>query len=78
VKQLTDEALRISALDDEAIGENEFFASVKAKCEELRDQMVEKIETDRGDPPEDTEWPEIDRSSLPIRVPDDILYTLLR
>ena len=40
--------------------------------------MVEKIETDRGDPPEDTEWPEIDRSSLPIRVPDDILYTLLR
>jgi hypothetical protein len=34
---LSDEALRISALDDEAIGENEFFASVKAKCEELRD-----------------------------------------
>jgi SpoVK/Ycf46/Vps4 family AAA+-type ATPase len=34
VKQLSDEALRISVLDDEAIGENAFFAEIKAKCDE--------------------------------------------
>ena len=32
----------------------------------------------RGEPPEGEEWPEIDRVTLPIRVPDDILYRLLK
>lgn len=40
--------------------------------------MQAQIEEARGDPPEDTEWPEIDRTTLPIRVPDDILYRLLK
>lgn len=41
--------------------------------------MVEEIEAKRGDPPEGMdEWPEIDQASLPIRVPDDIIYKLLR
>lgn len=79
VKQLSDEALRISLLDDEAIGENEFWVSIKAKCEEQRAKMVEEIEAKRGDPPEGMdEWPEIDQASLPIRVPEDIIYKLLR
>lgn len=78
VKHLSDEALRISLLDDEAIGENEFYSEIKTKCEELRDTMQAQIEEARGEPPEDTEWPEIDRSTLPIRVPDDILYRLLK
>lgn len=41
VKQLTDEALEISLLDEETIGEDEVKANIKAKCEELRDKMVE-------------------------------------
>jgi len=32
--------------------------------------MAEQIEEKRGDPPEGEEWPEIDLSKLPIRVPD--------
>jgi len=40
--------------------------------------MAEDIESKRGDPPGDTEWPEIDLATLPIRVPEDIIYKLLR
>lgn len=34
VSQLSDEALRISLLDEEVIGENAFWADIKAKCDE--------------------------------------------
>lgn len=34
VNKLSDEALRISTLDDEVIGENAFWAEIKAKCDE--------------------------------------------
>lgn len=79
VKQLTDEALRISVLDDETIGENAFWADIKAKCDEQRAKMVEEIEAKRGDPPAGMdEWPEINLATLPIRVPDEIIYKLLR
>jgi len=40
--------------------------------------MAEKMAEARGEPPEGEEWPEIDRATLPIRVPDDILYRLLK
>lgn len=40
VKQLTDEALRISNLDEEKIGENAFWLDIKAKCEEERTKMA--------------------------------------
>lgn len=78
VKQLSDEALRISVLDDEAIGENAFFAEIKTKCDEQRAKMAEEIEAKRGDPPDGEEWPEINLATLPIRVPSDIIYKLLR
>lgn len=81
VQQLSDEALRISLLDDEKIGENAFWIDIKEKCNAERDKMVEVIEGKRGDtPPPDglEEWPEIDKDILPIRVPDDIIYKLLR
>ncbi len=78
VRHLSEEALKISLLDDESIGENEFYLEIKGKCEELRDTMQAQQEEARGEPPEDTEWPEIDRATLPIRVPDDILYRILR
>lgn len=73
VKQLVDEALRISTLDDEVIGENAFWADIKVKCDEQRTKMAEEIESKRGDPPDGEEWPEINLASLPIRVPEDIV-----
>lgn len=73
VKQLVDEALRISTLDDEVIGENAFWAEIKTKCDEQRTKMAEEIELKRGDPPDGEEWPEINLASLPIRVPEEII-----
>lgn len=40
--------------------------------------MAEDIEAKRGEPAEGEEWPEIDLATLPIRVPEDIIYKLLR
>ena len=40
--------------------------------------MAEEIEAKRGDPPDGEEWPEINLATLPIRVPSDIIYKLLR
>lgn len=49
---------------------------IKAKIEELRDEMVAQIEENR---PEDEEEPEeIDRETLRVRFPNDLLYKLLR
>jgi len=78
VKQLSDEALRISLLEEEAIGENAFWLEIKTKCDECRAKMTEEIETKRGDPPDGEEWPEINQATLPIRVPGDIIHKLLR
>jgi adenylate kinase family enzyme len=36
--------------------------------------MAEKISEAKGEPP----CPEIDSSTLPIRIPDDILYRLIK
>lgn len=77
VKQLSDAALAISLLDDEKIGEDEEKTAIKAKIEELRDLASQAAEEARGDPPEGEEWPEIDRATLPIRVPEDILWKQL-
>lgn len=78
VQQLSNEALRISLLDDETIGENAEYADIKAQCDEQRAKMAEDIESKRGDPPDGEEWPEINLATLPIRVPAKIIYQLLR
>lgn len=78
VKQLTDEAFRLAAIDDDDAGEDEFIAEIKAKVEELRDTMVEQIEEARGEPEGDEEPEEIDRESLAIRIPDNILHRILQ
>jgi len=36
------------------------------------------MEEARGDPPEDEEWPEIDETTLTVRLPSKILYKLLK
>ena len=79
VKQLSDEALRISLLDEEAIGENAFWQDIKAKCDEARQKVADEIEAKRDGQEEPADgWPEIDQSKLDIRVHDDIIYQLLK
>jgi adenylate kinase family enzyme len=53
---------------------------IKTKLEELRDAAVAKIEEERAEIelPDGEEWPEIDRDGLKIRIPDDIVYNLLK
>lgn len=55
---------------------DELVAEIKAKVEELRDAMVAQIEENR--PETEEEPPEIDRETLKIRLPDEILYKLLK
>lgn len=63
-------------MEDDDIGEDEFKANTKAKIEEIRDNMVTAIEEAR--PETDEEPEEVDRLALNVRVPDDILYELLK
>jgi adenylate kinase len=56
--------------------DNELVTEIKTEIERLRDEMVAKIEESR--PETDEEPPEINRETLPIRIPDAILYKLLR
>ena len=59
--------------------EDGLAAEVKTRIEELRDAAVAKIEEEReGQDFGDDGPPEIDRESLPIRVPDDLIYQLLK
>jgi adenylate kinase len=76
VKELCDKAFAMSDVED---AEEGIATELKEKLEELRDAEVEKIEAIRAEKDDDNEEPpEIDRNSLPIRVPDAFLYRLLR
>ncbi len=60
-------------------GGGELVEEVKAKVEELRDAMVAQIEEARAEAGGDEEeLPAIDRETLPIRLPDSLLYKLLK
>jgi len=75
VKELTDKAFAMAKLEDE----EGLAADIKAKLEELRDAAAAKIEEENAEKDwGDGEPPEIDKDSLPIRVPDDIIYQLLK
>lgn len=78
MSQLSDEALRISLLDEEVIGENAFWGDIKTKCDEARAKMEADISEKRGEPADGEEWPEINLATLPIRVPEEIIYKLLQ
>lgn len=77
VKQLVDKAMEMSKIEET---EDELVNEIKAKVEELRDAEVAKIEAEREliDPQPEDGFPEIDRESLTIRLPDEILYKLLK
>jgi len=81
VKQLLDEVWRMVGIDEEALGDepDPLLVEVRAKVEELREAEVGKIDEKRADLPEPEDgWPEVDRESLTIRIPDRLLYKLLR
>ena len=56
---------------------DELVDEVKAKVEELRDAMVAQIEEARAEAGIEDETP-IDREGLAIRLPDELLYKLLK
>lgn len=62
--------------DENADSEDTLVADIKAIIEELRDAEVARIEEERPETDEDPE--EIDRETLKIRLPDSILYRLLK
>ena len=72
VKQISDKALMYSQTEEE----EGIAAEIKAKLEEVKDQAISKLEeeaTEKGEEP-----PEIDREKFKVRVPNDIIYQLLK
>jgi adenylate kinase family enzyme len=65
----------MAKIEEEAEG-NELTTEIKTKVEELRQVMLDQIMENR--PEGEEEPPEIDKETLAIRLPDDILYKLLR
>lgn len=81
VKELTDDAFQqANAEEEEGVELSELTQEIKTKVEELRDAELARIEEEREaagiDPPEDEA--EVDRTTLPIRIPDDLIYKLLQ
>jgi len=72
VKQLVDKALEMAKVEE---GATELHEEIKAKIEELKDAKVAEIEESR---PEDAEPEEIDRDKLEVRLPDELLFKLLK
>ena len=81
VKQLLDKVWEYVAIEEENLPEepDPLLTKVRDKVNALRDEEVQKIEDVRAaqEEPEDG-WPEIDRDSLSIRVPDKLLDLILR
>lgn len=80
VTQLVDAAYKLAKTEEgeEPEGdEGEFIVKCRDTIATLRDELKEKMEEARGDPPEDDEWPEIEAETLSVRIPNDILYKLL-
>jgi len=79
VKQLVDEVFRMSAIDPEEAGENQLINDCIAKIQGEREKIEERINEERADleEPEDG-WPEIVITNEEIRVPDELLYKVLK
>lgn len=79
VRQLVDEVFRMAAIDEEAAGEDKLINDCRTKLEEIKAAMEEEINDKRADmeEPEDG-WPEIVIKDSDIRIPDDLLYEVLK
>lgn len=82
VKHLLDEVMRMAKIDEETAGENELINLCRTTVEELRDKEVERMgeeyEAKKKDNDEDFDPESVDRESLKIRIPNEILYKLLQ
>lgn len=82
VAQLLDEVWKMAKIDEEAAGENELINLCRTTVEELRDKMVEQMgeeyEAKKKDEDPDFDPESIDRETLKIRIPNDILYRILK
>ncbi len=79
VRQLVDEVFRMSEIDEEAAGEDKLINDCRTKLEEIKAAMEEEINEKRADLEEPEEgWPEIVIENHQIRVPDELLYEVLK
>lgn len=79
MKQLVDEVFRMSEIDEETAGEDKLINDCRTKLEEIKAAMEEEINEKRAEmeEPEDG-WPEIEITNSQIRVPDELLYEVLK
>lgn len=79
VKQLVDEVFRMAAIDEEQAGEDVLINDCRTKIEEAKAKIEEDITEARADleEPEDG-WPEIVVEDSQVRVPDELLYRVLK
>lgn len=72
----------MAKIDEEAAGENELINLCRTTVEELREKEVERMaeeyEAKKKDDDEDFDPESVDRESLKIRIPNEILYKLLQ
>lgn len=79
VRQLVDEVFRMAAIDEEAAGENKLINDCRTKLEEIKGAMEEAINEKRADMEEpESGWPEIEITNDQLRVPDDLLWEVLK
>lgn len=82
VSQLLSEVWRMAAIDEEAAGEDELINLCRTTVDELREKEIERMgeeyEASKKDDDDDFDPDAVDKESLKIRIPDDILYRLLQ
>lgn len=79
VRQLVDEVFRMAAIDEEAAGENKLIQDCITKLVDIKTAEEEKINEERAELPEPEEgWPEVVIENEQIRVPDDLLWEVLK
>ena len=77
-KELADRAFALTKFEE---GQGtELGEEIKAKVEEIRDALMAKIEEERSALPEEVQekLAPVDRDSLPVRLPDELLFKILR
>jgi len=75
VKELSDEAYKMLAMDDEDVGENEMIASLKAKIDELKDEVIAKMTEENENTPD---WEAPEKENVTVRIPDEFIYQILQ
>ena len=80
VRQLVDKVFEMADIDEETAGENQLINDCRTKIDEIKAKMEEDIvEAREGlDPPDEDGWPDPEIKREDIRVPNDLLYRVLK